>query len=78
MEIELAHGAQVRACARWVEAGEGSSAFFLRLEKKQAADRLVAALRADDGSIVSHTDDLCLVFSCFYAALLLLKLPIPL
>ena len=78
MEIELAHGAQVRACARWVEAGEGSSAFFLRLEKKQAADRLVSALRADDGSIVSHTDDLCLVFSSFYAALLLLKLPIPL
>ena len=45
-----------------MKAGEASSAFFLRLEKKQAADQFVAALRADDGSIVSHTDDLCLFF----------------
>ena len=69
MDIEVARGAQVRACARWVEEGETSSAFFLRLEKKRAVDQFVAALRADDGSIVSHTDDLCPVFSSFYASL---------
>ena len=38
MDIEVARGAQVRARARWVEGGETSSAFFLRLEKKGAAD----------------------------------------
>ena len=69
MDIEVARGAQVRAGARWVEEGETSSAFFLRFEKKRAADRFVAALLADDGSIVSHTDDLCRVFSSFYASL---------
>ena len=69
MDIEVARGAQVRARARWVEEGETSSAFFLRLEKKEAADRSVAALRTNDGSIVSHNDDLCRVFSSFYEAL---------
>lgn len=69
MDIEVARGAQVRARARWVEEGETSSAFFLRLEKKRAADRSVAALRTNDGSIVSHNDDLCRVFSSFYESL---------
>ena len=78
VDIEVPRGAQVRACARWVEAGKTSSPFFLLLKKKQTADRFFAKLRAGDGSIVSRTDDLCLTFSSFYAALLLLKLQIPL
>ena len=69
MDTEVARGPQVRARARWLEEGETSSAFFLRLEKKRAADRSVAALRANDGSIVSHNDDLCRVFSSFYQSL---------
>ena len=69
LDIEVAHGAQVRAPARWVEEGETSSAFFPRLEKKRAADWSVAALRTNDGSIVSHNDDLCRVFSSFYESL---------
>ena len=69
MDIEVACRAQVRARARWVEEGETSSAFFLRLEKKRAADRSVAALRKNDGSIVSHNDDLCGVFSSLYESL---------
>ena len=69
MDIEVARGAQVRARARWVEEGETSSAFFLRLEKKRVADRSVEALRTNDGSIVSHNDDLCCVFSSFYESL---------
>lgn len=76
IDVEITYGTQVHARARWVEEGETCSAFFLRLKKKRAADQFVAALRVDDGSIVSHTDDLCLVFWSFYAALLLLKLPI--
>ena len=64
MGIEVARGAQVRARARarWMVEGETSLAFFIRLEKKRAADRSVAALRTNDGSIVSHNDDLCRVF----------------
>ena len=69
MDIEVARGAQVRACTRWMEEGETSSAFFLRLKKKRAADRSVAALRTNDGAIVSHNDDLCRVFSSFYESL---------
>ena len=76
MDIEVARGAQVRARARWVEEGETSSAFFLRLEKKRAADRSVAAL-------VRLTDPLypvmmtCVVFfHPFMRPCLLLKLPI--
>ena len=69
MDIEVARGAQVRARARWMKEGETSLAFFLRLEKKRAADRSVAALRTNDGSIVSHNDDLCRVFSSFYESL---------
>ena len=69
MDIEVARGVQVRARACWVEEGETSSAFFLCLEKKRAADRSVAALRTNDGSIVSHNDDLCRVFLSFYESL---------
>ena len=52
-----------------MEEGETSSAFFLRLEKKRAADRCVLALRTNEGSIVSHNDDLRRVFSTFYESL---------
>ena len=69
MDIEAARGAQVRARARWVEEGETSPAFSLRFEKKRAADRFVTALHTDNGSIVSHSDDLCHGFSSFYVSL---------
>ena len=58
MDIAVARGAQVRARARWVEEGETSS-----------ADRSVAALRTNHGSIVSHNDELCRVFLSFYESL---------
>ena len=58
MDIEVARGAQVCARGRWVEEGETSSAFFLCLEKKRAADWSVAGLHTIDGSIVSCNDDL--------------------
>ena len=69
MDIEVARGAQVRARALWVEEDVTSSASFLRLELKRAADRSVAALCTYDGSIVSHNDDLCRVFLSFYESL---------
>ena len=68
-DLEAARGAQVRSRARWVEEGESSSAYFFRLVKKQGADRLVSALRLDDGSIVNSAPDLVDCFASFYFTL---------
>ena len=66
MDRQLAQGAQVRSRARWVEEGETSSSYFLRLERKQAAKRHISALRQSDGTIVSSSADLRSSFSSFY------------
>ena len=42
---------------------------FFRLEKKNAADRWISALRESDGSIVSSPSDLCRSFASFYSSL---------
>ena len=69
LDLEAAKGAQVRSRIRWVEEGETSSAYFFRLEKKNAADRWISALREDDGSIISSPHDLCCSFASFYTSL---------
>ena len=75
MDIEVARGAQVRARARWVEEGETSSAFFLLLEKKRAADRSVPCVRTTDPLYPMMMT--CVVFfRLFISPCLLLKLPI--
>ena len=68
-DLEAAKGAQVRSRIRWVEEGETSSAYFFRLEKKNAADRWISALREGDGTIVSSPSDLCCSFASFYSSL---------
>ena len=68
-DLETAKGAQVRSRIRWVEEGETSSAYFFRLEKKNAADRWISALRESDGTIVSSPSDLCDSFASFYGSL---------
>lgn len=52
-----------------MEDGETSSAYFFRLEKKNAADRWISALRESDGTIVSSPSDLCCSFASFYSSL---------
>ena len=69
MDLEIAKGAQVRSRIRWVEEGESSSAYFFRLEKKNAADRWIAALRESDGCIISSPHALCRSFASFYTSL---------
>ena len=66
LDFEAARGAQVRARAKWVEEGESSTSYFLRLERKHSADRNVSALRAEDGSLVSDKNGLCDTFRSFY------------
>ena len=65
LDSHAARGAQVRARVRWVEEGESSSQYFLRLEKKRSADRHISALREPDGSIVSSSADLCASLGSF-------------
>ena len=69
LDREKARGAHVRSRVAWVEEGESSSAFFFRLEKKRGSDRWISALRKDDGTIVSSSDDLCQSFASFYSSL---------
>ena len=68
-DLEAARGAQVRSRVRWTEEGEVSSAYFFRLIKKQSADRLVAALRFPDGTVVNSPPELVECFSQFYSDL---------
>ena len=69
LDSQAARGAQVRSRARWVEEGESSSAYFLRLERKHGSDRWISALRDGDGSVVSSPLDLCASLSSFYSDL---------
>ena len=46
LDLEAAKGAQVPSRIRWIEEGELSSAFFFRLEKKRAADRLIGSVNS--------------------------------
>ena len=69
LDLEAARGAQVRSRVRWTEEGEVSSAYFFRLIKKQSADRLVAALRCPDGTVVNSPPELVECFSQFYSDL---------
>ena len=69
LDSQAARGAQVRSRAKWVEEGESSSAYFLRLERKHGSDRWISALRDRDGSIVSSPLDLCVSLSSFYSDL---------
>ena len=57
--LEIAHDLQVCSRVKWVEEATSSSAFFLRLIKRQSVDRNIAAQRADDGSAISDQDGLC-------------------
>ena len=63
--LDQARGAQVRSRARWVEDGESSMAYFLRLEKKRKAEGIISSLRVGDHSVTS-TEDLLAAASDFY------------
>ena len=65
-DLETARGVQVRCRVRWTEEGEVSPAYFFGLIKKQSADRLVAALRCPDGTVVNSAPDLVECFSVLF------------
>ena len=69
IDIVKAEGARLRSRTQWIEDGEVSSSFFFRLEKKNQADRWVAALKDADGSIRSDMNGLICILSRFYSSL---------
>ena len=69
IDIAEAEGARLRSRTQWIEDDEVSSSFFFRMEKKNQADRWVAALKDADGSIRSDMDGIICILSDFYSSL---------
>ena len=69
IDIAESEGARLHSRTQWIEDREVSSSFFFRLEKKNQADRWVAALKDADGSIRSDMDGLIRILSGFYSSL---------
>ena len=69
LDLEAANGARVRSRVQWAEEGETSSKYFLRLEKKNKAERWISALKDEDGIIHSDVDGISHVLSSFYSSL---------
>lgn len=63
--LDQARGAQVRARARWVEEGESSTSYFLRLEKKRKVESTISSLKVGD-RVVGSTGDLLAAAADFY------------
>lgn len=62
-------GARVRSKIQWAEEGEMSSRFFLRMERKRAAESWIPAMRLPDGSFVSDVDGICQSWVNYYSSL---------
>ena len=71
-------GAQASARVIWVEEGDTSSFSSFLLVQKQNSERYISTLRADDGSLISNSDDLCEAFVLFTVISLPLYRIIPL
>ena len=64
-----AKGAQIRSRAKWVDEGERSSSYFLRLEKHHQIGNAIQELYDTDGSIVTNDMDILNVSKTFYESL---------
>ena len=70
-----AKGYQIRSRAKWIEEGEQSTSYFLRLEKKHQLFNQIDALKADNGDIVKTSGQILSVASDFYQKLYTTTLP---
>ncbi len=61
-----AKGAQIRARARWVEDGERSTSFFLKLESYRQTNSTINKLKTVDGTIVEKDKDILKEATTFY------------
>ena len=70
MQLEIykdkARGYQIRSRARWVEEGEQSSKYFLRLESNRQNYNCITTLEAGNGITVDTDNDILDVAKTFY------------
>lgn len=69
LDLSAAEGACVQSRTRWAEEGESSTHYFLRLEKKNAVENWISAMKASDGSIVSDVQGIGDSWVSFYSDL---------
>lgn len=62
----LRRGPPVRARVQWLEEGETSTHFFLRVEKKHALEEWVSANCGPDGALKSDIDGICYSWVTFF------------
>lgn len=62
-------GTRVRSKIQWAEEGKMSSRFFLRMERKTAAESWIPAMRIPDGSLLSDIDGICQSWVDYYSSL---------
>lgn len=70
-EIELSRAQKIifRARCNWAQYGERSSKYFLNLEKRKSRNKVVAALRRDDGSLATDPKQILQLEGEFFAKL---------
>ena len=66
---DIARGYQIRSRARWVEEGEQSSKYFLRLESNRQNYNCITTLKASSGITVDTDNDILDVAKTFYSDL---------
>jgi len=61
-----AKGAQIRSKAKWIEEGEKSTAYFLRLEKHHQITNVIKGLRNNKGDIIHGSEGTLAIMKEFY------------
>lgn len=63
---EKSKGAYVRSRAKWIEEGERSTSYFLKLEKKHAKFNSIEKLTKDDGTVITSDEEILCEARGFY------------
>ena len=66
LDLDDARGAQIRSRARWVEEGETSSSYFLRLERSRGLRQCISAVNDPDGRTVTDLSGIIDTWKSFY------------
>jgi len=61
-----AKGAQIRSKAQWIEEGEKSTAYFLRLEKHHQVTNMIKTLYNNEGELVHGSENTLSIMKAFY------------
>ena len=75
--VNRAKGYQIRSRAKWIEEGEKSTSYFLRLEKKHQIYNTIEKLKISNGQTTTNNDDILEEAVNFYQKLYTSSLPDP-